>query len=147
MPIISSDYCNDVVYQLRDKNSNCGDSILAVFNNYRSYGINKFRGDVPNVSANTKSLEGTSTLAWMADSWRGWGWRTVSSGLLSRDPHTRIYLSQVALSQPWQVSESPRNASERGYPAAHLEVSVAVLAEILPRSPRKLFVFIIKKQV
>ena len=27
------------MYQLRNKNSNCGDSILAKFNNYRSYGI------------------------------------------------------------------------------------------------------------
>ena len=38
MPAISSDFFNDVLNQLGDKNSNCGDSILAKFNNYRSYG-------------------------------------------------------------------------------------------------------------
>ena len=32
---ISSDFCSDVTYQLRDRNSNCGDSILAEVNDYR----------------------------------------------------------------------------------------------------------------
>ena len=44
------------MYQLRDKNSNCGDSILAKFNNYRSYGIHFynentyiFQGDLTDI--------------------------------------------------------------------------------------------------
>ena len=39
IPSISSDFCSDCIYQLRDKHSNCGDSILAKFNNQRSYSI------------------------------------------------------------------------------------------------------------
>ena len=38
-PSISNEYCSDSIYQLQDKTSNCGDSILAKFNNYRTYGI------------------------------------------------------------------------------------------------------------
>ena len=38
LPWISSDFCSDFIYQLRDRNPNFGDSILAEFNNYRSYG-------------------------------------------------------------------------------------------------------------
>ena len=35
---ISSNFCSAFIYQLRNKIWNCGDSILAKFNNYRSYG-------------------------------------------------------------------------------------------------------------
>ena len=38
IPIISSGFCHEIICQVQDTNSNCGDSILAKFNNYRSYG-------------------------------------------------------------------------------------------------------------
>ena len=38
VPVICSDFENDFIYQLRDKNSNCGDSTLAKVNNFWSYG-------------------------------------------------------------------------------------------------------------
>ena len=38
LPSISSEFCSDIVYQLWDKNSNCGDSMLAKFDTRRSYG-------------------------------------------------------------------------------------------------------------
>ena len=38
IPSIPGDYCSRVINQLWNKNSNCGDSILAKFSNYRSYG-------------------------------------------------------------------------------------------------------------
>ena len=41
------------MYQLRDKNSICGDSILAKFNNYRSYGMWKLFGTYNLNIANT----------------------------------------------------------------------------------------------
>ena len=39
IPSISSDFCSNVMYQLREKNASCGDSILAKFSIYRSYGV------------------------------------------------------------------------------------------------------------
>ena len=45
---MSSDFCSDVTYQVRDKNSNCVNSMFAKFNNYRSYGTHcRSKGDSP----------------------------------------------------------------------------------------------------
>ena len=60
VPSISSDFCSDVINQLWDKNSNCGDSVLAEFNNYRSYG-SRFNPLSLDINSNREQMKGNDT--------------------------------------------------------------------------------------